>query len=77
MVPGRINRFHLPLTTNDTEGQTLGCRHSNSDVCAKNGMEKVCAFVRPDGLCVAPPLSWAKQFRKLKAASEVVGDAAT
>ena len=30
-------------------------------------MPKVCAFVRADGICLAPPMSWKKQFLKLKA----------
>jgi hypothetical protein len=28
-------------------------------------MEGVCAFVRLDGMCVAPLACWPKQFRKL------------
>ena len=58
-------RFHLPLHPNDTPVRTHGCRHTNPDICAKNAMSSVCAFVRADGMCLAPPASWAKQFRKL------------
>ncbi len=58
--------FHAPLTAKDTATQTVGCRHTNPDICAKNGLPKVCAFARADGMCLAPPLSWAKQFKVLK-----------
>jgi hypothetical protein len=60
------NRFHEPLEPKDTEKETSGCRHTNPDICAKHSLEKVCAFVRGDGMCTAPPASWPKQFRKLK-----------
>ena len=62
------NIFHEPLHPLDSEKQTLGYRHTNSDICAKNGLPKVCALVRADKLCVAPPMTWPKQFQKLKAA---------
>lgn len=29
-------------------------------------MPKVCAFARADNICLAPPMSWPKQFKKLK-----------
>ena len=58
-------RFHEPLEPRDTVEQTVGCRHTNPDICAKHSMPAVCAFVRPDGLCLAPPKSWPKQLRKL------------
>jgi hypothetical protein len=60
------NAFHAPLHEVDTETTTLGCRHTNPDICAKNQMPKVCAFVRVDGMCTAPPASWPKQFRRLQ-----------
>ena len=60
------NVFHEPLNPLDTEKQTVGCRHTNSDICAKNGLPKVCALVRADKMCFAPPASWPKQFQKLK-----------
>ena len=31
-------------------------------------MPTVCAFVRSDNICLAPPASWPKQFQKLKQA---------
>ena len=60
------NIFHAPLNALDSETQTVGCRHTNSDICAKNGLPKVCALVRADKMCFAPPVSWPKQFQKLK-----------
>ena len=61
------NIFHAPLQPLDSATQTVGCRHTNPDICAKNGLPKVCALVRADKMCYAPPQSWAKQFQKLKA----------
>jgi len=60
------NAFHAPLQANDSEDKTAGCRHTQPAICAKNSMPKVCAFVRADGMCLAPPMSWKKQFFKLK-----------
>ena len=62
--------FHAPLNPLDTEKQTVGCRHTQPDICAKNGLPKVCALVRADKTCYAPPTSWPKQFQKLKAAKK-------
>lgn len=64
------NAFHAPLNPLDTKTQTIGCRHTNPDICAKNHMPKKCAFVNADGMCFAPPASWAKQFEKLKLAKK-------
>jgi hypothetical protein len=61
------NAFHAPLQPKDTAEQTVGCRHTQPAICAKNSIPKVCAFVRADGMCLAPPQSWKKQFVKLKA----------
>ncbi|MBM3839659.1 MAG: hypothetical protein FJ398_17150 [Verrucomicrobia bacterium] len=58
--------FHAPLKPSDTAEQTVGCRHTQPNICAKHSMPKVCAFVRADGMCFAPPTSWKKQFLKLK-----------
>lgn len=66
MTSEKRNRHHLPLELGDTESRTVGCRHTNPDICAKHSLEAVCAFARSDGICVAPPASWPKQFRKLK-----------
>jgi hypothetical protein len=55
-----------PLTEHDTELQTLGCRHSNPDICKNNATPDKCAFVRDDGICLLPPQSWKNIFAKLK-----------
>ena len=57
--------FPALLNSHDSEIQTLGCRHSNPDICRKNLLSDICAFVRNDGLCQSPPRSWAKQYRGL------------
>jgi len=59
--------FHEPLRKDDSEKQTWGCRHTNPDICAKNSVPNKCAFVRDDNICLAPTISWPKQYRKLKA----------
>lgn len=58
--------FHAPLNPLDTETKTFGCRHTNPDIYAKNGIPKLCALVRADKMCFSPPQSWPKQFLKLK-----------
>jgi hypothetical protein len=59
--------FHAPLHLLDSDKQTLGCRYTNPDFCAKNQLPQVCALVRADKICYAPPHFWAKQFKKLQA----------
>lgn len=59
------NAFHAPLRKGDTETKTVGCRHTQPNLCSKNMRSDVCAFARADGLCVSPPSSWKKQFQKL------------
>lgn len=56
-----------PLTPQDTEEHSFGCRHSNPDICKNNQTEGKCAFVRPDGLCLMPPRTWKAIFLELKA----------
>jgi len=64
-------RRHAPLQPEDAADRTFGCRASNPEACGKHGMRSVCAFVRDDGMCLAPPRSWAKQYPKLlEAAAE-------
>ena len=60
------NRCREPLLPQDSEVQTVGCRLTNQDICSKHSLPKVCGFVRDDGLCLAPPTTWAKQYRKLR-----------
>ncbi len=62
----RTHSFHAPLRAGDTPTQTVGCRHTNPEICAKNELSKVCAFARADRLCLAPPASWPKQYRRLQ-----------
>jgi hypothetical protein len=64
----QANRFHQPLLPGESEAQTVGCRHTNPDICDRRSLPSVCAFVRPDGLCLAPSKAWPKQYRKLKGA---------
>jgi len=66
----QAKRFHAPLQAGDTEEVTRGCRHTDPDICSKNSMPGVCAFVREDGMCHAPPRSWRRQYAKLKALAE-------
>jgi hypothetical protein len=61
----QARRFHDPLDGRDTPDQTVGCRHTNPDICAKHSISLVCAFVRADGMCLSPPKSWPKQFKVL------------
>jgi hypothetical protein len=63
---GRTVPFHAPLQPKDTATETEGCRHTNPDICGKHSLDGVCAFVRPDVICKAPPASWPKQFVKLR-----------
>jgi hypothetical protein len=74
MTPKRKQQgiFHSPLNPKDTATQTEGCRHTNPDICANNALPNVCAFVRSDGVCLKPPKSWAKQFNRLKEASQEI-----
>jgi hypothetical protein len=58
--------FHAPLAPLDSEEKTVGCRHTNPDICVRNLLPGVCAFAREDGFCERPPVSWKKQYRKLK-----------
>jgi hypothetical protein len=54
-----------PLRPEDSETRTVGCRHTNPDICSRNQMPKICAFARTDGMCLAPPMSWPQQYRRL------------
>ena len=64
-MSGQAKQFLAPLLPGDTQDETVGCRHTNPDICGKNCMPDVCAFVREDGMCLSPPATWPKQFRKL------------
>ena len=42
--------FSEPLNDGDTENTTLGCRHTNPDICGSNGIAGICAFESEDGI---------------------------
>jgi hypothetical protein len=63
--------FHAPLKPKDSATQTEGCRHTNPDICASHSVPKVCAFARADAMYLKPPISWPKQFERLKAQSKM------
>jgi hypothetical protein len=63
----KSNDQRRPLTEVDSPLKTLGCRHSNPDICRNNSTEGQCAFVRADGICLTPPRSWKKIFGELNA----------
>lgn len=58
--------FSAPLNELDTEEQTYGCRANNSDICANNSVQGVCAFTSDDCDCRKPSRAWKKQYIKLK-----------
>jgi hypothetical protein len=63
------DRVRLPLHAGDSETQTVGCRRTNPETCMKHSLPTVCAFVRADGICLEPPISWPMRYRKLKRAA--------
>ncbi|OYU51934.1 MAG: hypothetical protein CFE27_08675 [Alphaproteobacteria bacterium PA1] len=54
-----------PLSPEDSLQRTLGCRHSNPNICKNNATPGKCAFVRADGICLMPPLSWKRIYDEL------------
>jgi hypothetical protein len=60
-----MNNQRRPLLPIDTVLQTVGCRHSQPDICRNNSTEGKCAFVRKDKICHLPPRSWKKIFAEL------------
>lgn len=58
--------FNDPLSPQDTETQTHGCRQNNPDICGNNGLANVCAFARADEICQKPSRAWKRQYNKLK-----------
>ena len=61
----QARRRVAPLVPGDEKFQTVGCRHTNPEICGKNGMRGVCAFVNANGICYSPPARWAKQYDRL------------
>ena len=68
MSPTQYNGVaaHQPLRPGDTATQTVGCRCAQPSVCTKNSAPNVCAFVRPDGLCLSPPKFWSGYYAESK-----------
>ena len=60
------NTFDTPLQVGDSETQTVGCRHTNPDICSKHSLPGKCAFISKNNICFTPPTSWSKKFIKLK-----------
>lgn len=54
-----------PLGPQDSLQKTLGCRHSNPNICKNNATPGKCAFVRDDGICLTPPMSWKRIYQEL------------
>lgn len=57
--------FSEPLNDGDTENTTLGCRHTNPDICGSNGIAGICAFESEDGICIKPSRAWRKKYNQL------------
>jgi hypothetical protein len=68
----RLRQFN-PVQPGETESKTIGCRHGNRLNWGRNGIPNVCALVRGDGICLAPPSSWTSYYRKLVNAREEEG----
>lgn len=62
--------FKASLQQGDTETMTVGCRATNPDICANNGLDEICAFVSNDGMCRKPSRAWKKQYEILKRTEE-------
>lgn len=58
--------FNAPLKTGESENITIGCRHTNPDICSSAYLDNVCAFVRKDGKCLRPGRGWKKKYAELK-----------
>jgi len=51
-----------PLQGGNSETQTVGCRYTNPEICAKNSIQGNCAFTSKDNICRTPPVSWRKKY---------------
>jgi len=58
------------LEPEESEQQTLGCRHSNPNICRNNATPGKCAFVRKDNICQLPPKSWKRIYLALKSGAK-------
>ncbi len=52
--------FSAPLNELGTEVQTYGGRANNSDICANNSVQGVCAFPSDDCIRHKPSRAWKK-----------------
>lgn len=59
-----------PLAEGESLEKTLGCRHSNANICRNHSTPNKCAFVRTDGFCVIPPKSWKGIYLSLVSVSD-------
>ena len=57
--------FSAPLQEGDSLDKTVGCRHTNPEICGSAYLETVCAFSRTDKMCLHPSRAWKKQYTKL------------
>lgn len=57
--------FSAPINEGDTELTTMGCRHTNPDICKNNGIQNICAFVSDDHICKRPSRAWKKKYIQL------------
>jgi hypothetical protein len=56
--------YNEPLHSKDAENMTFGCRQTKPENCGKNSLRDICAFVREDNTCLAPPNKWRKKFKE-------------
>jgi hypothetical protein len=61
-----MNDQRRSLSELDSVEKTVGCRHSNPDICKNNSTPNKCAFVRADNICLLPPQSWRRLFCELE-----------
>jgi len=59
------NDHNRPLIEGESEAITIGCRHSNPDICSRHSIKGVCAFVSKDNYCNKPPVTWKKLYKQL------------
>jgi hypothetical protein len=64
-LPDQLLRSGAPLQPGDRADRTVGCRQSQPNCCGRHSLPSVCAFARADGICLAPPTSWKRQFAAL------------
>lgn len=63
--------FSAPINKGDTELTTMGCRHTNPEICKNNGIPNICAFASEDHICKKPSCAWKKKYIQLVENKEV------